>query len=131
MALPTWAVSWPVGHLATSAGDVPHVVAVVFCEVGEVIWIPIDGKPKGGAKLKRVRNIEANGRVSLLVDQYDENWSRLRWVRVDGAADVVAMPADVAAAFRVKYPQYRDTPLGDTCIRITARRSRKWSATTA
>ena len=131
MALPTWAASWPVGHLATSAGDVPHVVAVVFCEVGEAIWIPIDGKPKSGAKLKRLRNIEANGCVSLLVDQYDEEWSKLRWVRVDGAAEVVTMSADVAAALRVKYPQYRSTPLGDTCIRIAVRRSRKWSATTA
>lgn len=129
--LPAWATDWSVGHLATSVGDVPHVVAVVFCEVGEAIWIPIDGKPKSGATLKRVRNIEANGRASLLVDQYDEEWSKLRWVRVDGAAEVVALPADVAAAFRAKYPQYRSTPLGDTCIRITARRSREWSATTA
>ncbi|MDE0007236.1 MAG: pyridoxamine 5'-phosphate oxidase family protein [Gammaproteobacteria bacterium] len=129
--LPAWAADWPVGHLATSAGHVPHVVAVVFCEVGEEIWIPIDGKPKSGAKLKRVRNIETNGHVSLLVDQYDENWSKLRWVRIDGAAEVVTMPADVAAAFRVKYPQYRSTRLGDTCIRVTVRRSREWSATTA
>ncbi len=109
----------------------PHVVAVVFCEVGEAIWIPIDGKPKSGAKLKRVRNVEANGQASLLVDQYDEDWSKLRWVRVDGAAEVVTMPPDVAAAFRVKYAQYRSTSLGDTCIRITGRRSREWSAAPA
>ena len=128
--LPAWAVDWPVGHLATTGRDGPHVVAVVFCEVGEAIWIPIDGKPKSGAKLKRVRNIEANGRASLLVDQYDEDWAKLRWVRVDGDAHVLKMPADVAAAFRVKYPQYRSTPLGDTCIRIGGRRSRGWSAAT-
>lgn len=129
--LPAWAADWPVGHLATSAEDVPHVVAVVFCEVGEAIWIPIDGKPKSGAKLKRVRNIEANGRASLLVDHYDEDWSKLRWVRMDGDAEVVAMPADVAAAFRAKYAQYRSTHVGDTCIRVTVRRSREWSATAA
>ncbi len=129
--LPAWAADWPVGHLATSAGDRPHVVAVVSCEVDESIWIPIDGKPKSGAKLKRVRNIEASGQASLLVDQYDEDWSRLRWVRVDGDAHVQKMPADVAATFRVKYPQYRSTPLGDACIRIAARRSRQWAATTA
>ena len=127
--LPAWAADSPVGHLATSVGDRPHVVAVVFCEVGEEVWIPIDGKPKTGAKLKRVRNVEANGHVSLLVDQYDEDWSKLRWVRVDGAAEVMTMPDHVAAAFRVKYPQYRGTPVGDTCIRITVRRSREWSAT--
>ena len=129
MGLPSWAVDWPVGHLATSAGDGPHVVAVVFCEVGGAIWIPIDGKPKSGAKLRRVRNIEANGRVSLLVDQYDEDWAKLHWARVDGEGEVAKMPADVAAAFRAKYPQYRATPLGDTGIRITVRRLSEWSAT--
>ena len=106
------------------------MVAVVFCEVGEAIWIPIDGKPKRGARLKRVRNIEANGQASLLVDQYDEDWSKLRWVRVDGDAHLLKMPVDVAKAFRLKYPQYLSTPLGDTGIRIDVRRLREWSAST-
>lgn len=36
--------AWASGH---DRRDGPHVVAVVFCEVGEAIWVPIDGKPTG------------------------------------------------------------------------------------
>ena len=129
LLLPSWAERWPVAHLATTDGDAPHVVAVVFCQVDEAIWIPIDGKPKSGAKLKRVRNIEATGHASLLVDQYDDDWSKLRWARADGNASVLATPTQVATAFLHKYPQYATTPLGNTAIRLVPRRVRQWSAT--
>lgn len=120
------------GHLATTDGEkTPHVVAVVFCEVDNAIWIPIDGKPKTGAKLRRVRNIEATGRASLLVDQYDKDWSKLRWVRADGAADMAQMPPNVVAAFLRKYPQYATTPLGTTGIHLTRLQLQHWAATPA
>ena len=72
--------------------------------------IAIDEKPKRGGTLTRVRNIQRDERVSLLVDHYEEDWSRLAWVRVDGHARVVERGEerpDGLAALREKYEQYR------------------------
>ncbi len=117
-----------VARLATTDGSRPHVVPVVFCELDGAIYIPIDGKPKSGRRLRRLANIAANPAVALLVDDYFEDWSRLRWTRIDGDAEVVASGAEVVAALRAKYPQYRQFEVGTTAIRVTIRRLRSWSA---
>jgi PPOX class probable F420-dependent enzyme len=94
----------------------------------------IDAKPKRVAArdLRRVRNIEQNPRVSLVVDHYDEDWSRLAWVIVEGRGDLViegpvrAMAVDLLLA---KYAQYRAMGLdreGAMVIRITAERALAW-----
>ncbi len=100
-----------VGRLATvSADGRPHLVPVCYVMIDHQIVIPIDEKPKSGVRLVRLRNIERDPRVSLLVDHYDENWTQLAWVRVDGTATVLdrgaAMPAALAA-LRTRYQQYR------------------------
>ena len=129
--LPAWAARAPVARLATVAGGQPHVVPVVFCECGGALFIPVDGKPKSGRKLRRVRNIEANPAVSLLIDEYEDDWSRLRWLRADGAAAIVATPAEVRTALRHKYRQYEATPMGSTAIRFEVSGTRSWSAADA
>ena len=118
----------PVAHLATSIDDKPHVVPVVFVRSEGAIWIPIDGKPKSGRKLKRVANIEANPQVTVLVDTYHDDWRRLAWERVDGTATVVATPASVQAALRRKYSQYRVVDVGEQAIRVAAERTSSWAA---
>ena len=67
--LPDWAVKSDVARLATVDAARPHVVPVVFCELDGALYIPVDGKPKSGARLKRLRNIERNPAVALLVDR--------------------------------------------------------------
>ena len=124
--LPRWARSWPVAHLATIGKTHPHIVPVVFCEVRGAIYVPVDGKPKSGRRLQRLRNIERNAGVCLLVDVYDDDWSQLHWVRVDGRADQTTTADAVAAALRAKYPQYGSTALGNRAIRITVDRVRAW-----
>jgi len=75
--------------MATAGADGrPHVVPVVFAVDGEAILSIVDPKPKRGPRLKRLRNIAANPRVSLLVDHYEEDWPSLWWVRADGSATV-------------------------------------------
>jgi hypothetical protein len=37
----------------------------------------IDAKPKRSGELARVRNIRENPKVSVVIDQYEEEWSRL------------------------------------------------------
>lgn len=99
-------------YLATTDGHgKPHLVPVTFAVDGDTALIAIDHKPKRSTDLKRLRNIEANARVSLLVDEYDDDWSRLWWVRTDGIARVLTESEDRSAPLRllaVKYPIYAE-----------------------
>ena len=80
-----------VGRLATAGADgAPHVVPVVFALVDDDAYVVIDEKPKTTLRLRRLRNIAENPRAALLVDVYDEDWSRLRWAMLRGAASVLA-----------------------------------------
>ena len=121
----------PVGHLATAdASGVPHVVPVCFALDGDVVVIVVDEKPKMTTRLKRLRNIEQNPSTALVVDVYDADWSRLRWVMVRGSATVVLEGAECEAsleALRDKYPQYRTMELaGRPLIRIQPERVNEW-----
>lgn len=102
-----------VGHLATAdAAGVPHVVPVCFAVSGDALYVTIDGKPKQGPAtgLKRLRNIAANPAVAIVVDRYDEDWTRLGWVMLRGQAEVLADGTEHEAAqaqLQARYPQYR------------------------
>ncbi len=104
----------PVARLATAdASARPHLVPITFALVGDALVFVVDQKPKraGGTALKRVRNILANPHVAVLVDTYDDDWSRLEYVLIRGRADVIDRHApaydDALAALRARYPQYR------------------------
>ena len=74
-----------VAHLATAdATGRPHVVPVCFAHLDGRFYIAIDEKPKRSLRLKRLRNIEENPQVALVFDRYDDDWSRLGWVLVQG-----------------------------------------------
>ena len=79
-----------------------------------VLYTPLDDKPKRDddpLALARVRDIGADPRVTVLADRWDEDWSRLAWLRIDGRAALVAPDAPghagVVEALRAKYPPYR------------------------
>ena len=127
--LPTWVARAPVARLATVDGTRPHLVPVVFCAADGFLFVPVDGKPKSGARLRRVRNIEHNPAVCVLVDHYSNDWSKLRWARIDGRADVVATDQGVRAALEAKYHQYEHVEIGTESIRITIEHVASWSAT--
>ncbi len=124
-----------VGHLATvDAGGRPHNVPVCFAVMGGRIYIAIDEKPKRGdpAELRRVRNIRTNPAVCLVVDDYDDDWTRLTWVQVRGAALLVDDPAErraALAALRDRYPPYRTMDLESRpLLGITPERVTTWRA---
>jgi PPOX class probable F420-dependent enzyme len=122
-----------VARLATTAeGGQPHVVPVVFGLADGVIYTAVDGKPKSGQRLRRLANIEANPRVSVLVDHYDEDWSQLWWVRADGTAVIHrdgAVFHRAIAILRAKYPQYQLFSLDGPVIAIAVERWRSWPET--
>lgn len=100
-----------VARLGTvSAGGVPHLVPVTFAVVGERVVFVVDDKPKSSRRLRRLDNIAANPAVCLLVDRYDDDWSRLWWVRADGTATVVphgeAFVEQAIDALAARYPAY-------------------------
>jgi PPOX class probable F420-dependent enzyme len=84
-----------VARLATvRANGRPHIVPIVFDFDGELVRTIADPKPKRGLDLLRHRNIAANPAVSLLVDEYEESWRAIWWVRADGQARVVEAGAE-------------------------------------
>jgi PPOX class probable F420-dependent enzyme len=102
-----------VARLATvaGAGGLPHVVPVTFVVEQGRVYFAVDAKPKRSPQLKRLRNIEANPHVCLLVDEYAEDWERLWWARADGVARVLADEGArrrVSDLLRAEYPQYGD-----------------------
>lgn len=122
-----------VARLATVGADgAPHLVPVVFALADDRVLMAVDFKPKRTTRLRRLDNIAATGRVSLLVDEYDENWDRLWWVRVDGHA-VVVPGTDAAGIFAIdglvaKYEQYADARPEGPAIVVDDLRWRWWSA---
>jgi len=100
-------------------------IALLGALAGDVIHTAVDGKPKRSRRLRRLANIAANPRVSVLADHYEDDWSRLWWVRADGVARILdASPAGLAALTE-RYPQYRATPPPGPFLEITVER---WSA---
>ena len=118
---------------ADRAGQ-PLVVPVCYVFDGRLCFSALDSKPKRVAaiELRRVRNIAENPRVSLTVDRYDEEWSRLCWVIVEGRADILTDGSERAGAvdlLRDKYAQYRAMGLdrdSATVIRISPERTLHW-----
>ena len=77
------------------------------------VGVPIDRvKPKASSRLQRERNLEADPRATLLVDQWDrDDWSRLWWVRAELRSEAAdGRAAALAALLGERYPQYRDQP---------------------
>lgn len=121
-----------VARLATAdAEGVPHVVPVTFALDDGRIVTAVDAKPKRDAHLRRLTNIATSPRVSLLVDEYDEDWDRLWWARADGIARIVHDGPDLARALtllRERYVQYTTVALIGPAVVVEVERWLGWSA---
>ncbi|MBX3171139.1 MAG: TIGR03668 family PPOX class F420-dependent oxidoreductase [Candidatus Eremiobacteraeota bacterium] len=119
-----------VARLATcSAAGQPHCVPVCFAFCDPVFVVALDEKPKkvDVLRLKRVRNVLENPQVSLLVDHYEEDWSRLRFWMLEGTARLRELQARELEALRAKYPQYALHQL-KWGLAIEGRRMVSWTA---
>ena len=124
-----------VAHLATAdASGHPHVIPIVFATDGQRLYTPLDEKPKRvePRRLKRARNILVNPRVAVVVDEYDEDWTRLAWVLIQGTAEIVEAGERRESGVRglqIRYHQYHDTSLERRpLIVITPTRVTSWGA---
>jgi len=105
-----------VAHLATAdASGVPHVIPVCYALVRGCLYFVVDEKPKRTRhRLKRLRNLAENPRAALVIDEYDDDWSRLAYLLVQGTAALVIDRKEYAAALaalRRRYPPYRGMAL--------------------
>ena len=122
-----------IGHLATASDTgAPHVIPVCFALEQGMLYSVLDQKPKrtGLTRLRRVRNILANPQVSLVVDHFEEDWSRLWYVLVMGRAELLEEGHERASAIlvlRAKYPQYREMDIDlNPVIRVSPERVVSW-----
>ena len=125
-----------VARLATIDSEFkPHLVPVVFVFDGNHFFIPLDEKRKTAKpeKLKRIRNIQDNPNVALLIDEYSEDWTKLAFVMIQGKASVATKEEgniQVRQAYKklmTKYMQYQKVGIGEMCIIITPKKVASWS----
>jgi PPOX class probable F420-dependent enzyme len=125
--------------LATIAPDgTPRLVPVCFVVDGDVLYTPLDEKPKqvdDVRELARVRDILARPDVAVLVHRWSEDWTQLAWLRVNGDGTLLepsAAPVEHASAveaLRAKYPQYHTHRLDEApIVRISMIRARSWGS---
>jgi coenzyme F420-0:L-glutamate ligase/coenzyme F420-1:gamma-L-glutamate ligase len=122
-----------IAHLATAdAGGQPLVIPICFAFDGKEFFSPIDEKPKqiSPHKLKRLRNIAENPKVSLIIDRYDEDWQRLAYALITGRAKILLRGMRHSRAvllLRKKYSQYERMAINDRpIIVISPIRMKTW-----
>ena len=121
-----------VGRFASITPDGrPHVVVVTFAMVGYHLVHMIDQKPKSTRYLQRLQNVETLPVASLLIDHYDEDWSALWWVRVDGEVGI-EKDGDLwwaaRSGLKEKYRQYRNAPPSGPAIFLSIDRVTYWES---
>jgi PPOX class probable F420-dependent enzyme len=104
-----------------------HVVPVIFVLEADTWYSPSD---TGKRPAKRLRNLDADPRVTILVDVYDEDWSRVWWVRMRGRGRAVEGGAEHERAYRLlreKYLQFTAVPGDEAAGPTMAVAIQEWS----
>jgi PPOX class probable F420-dependent enzyme len=130
--LPGWA-----GELLSSArvarlglldeGDLPRVLPVTFAVFEGAVWSAIDRKPKRAGEPARVRRLRRRPEAALLVDRYDDDWTRLAWLELRGAVTIHPLGPAVEALV-ARYEQYRAEPPQGPLLRLEVRDAVWWRA---
>jgi PPOX class probable F420-dependent enzyme len=128
--LPEWA-----GDLLSSARvarlallderDLPRVLPVTFALWEGAVWSAIDRKPKRTAEPARVRRLRRRPDAALLVDRYDDDWSRLAWLELRGTVTIHPIGPALDALAR-KYDQYRADPPPGPLLRLEVLTAVHW-----
>jgi PPOX class probable F420-dependent enzyme len=120
-----------VARLATIDPDGrPHLVPIVFAVENDTLYTAVDRKPKRSRRLRRIENARARPDVTLLVDHYEDDWSRLWWIRLRGRARVLDDGEERKRAIELlteKYPQYRDQPPDGPVLAVDVTQVREWA----
>ena len=124
-----------IAHFATcDSKGAPTVIPICFVYHSGIVYTPLDKKPKKilPTKLKRVKNILENPFVSLVVDEYNENWKMLSYIMIQGSASLIDHGEEYKNALQMlceKYNQYREMnldELGLPVIKIVSNKIISW-----
>jgi PPOX class probable F420-dependent enzyme len=126
---PDSVVEAQVARLATVRPDgSPRVVPTCSALDGDTLYTAVDEKPKRTRRLARLADIEAEPRVEVVLDHYDDDWTRLWWVRLRGRARVVERDQRALELLCAKYSQYRKLPPAGPFIVVDIEDRAEWSA---
>ena len=128
-----------VARLATVDSECkPHLIPVVFVFDNYSYFIPIDEKTKRSRpeKLKRAKNIQQNSNVTLLIDDYNENWRKLYFIMIQGKASIIGgkqleqnellLLEKAHKLLSDKYLQYQKVGIGEYVIMIIPQKIITW-----
>jgi PPOX class probable F420-dependent enzyme len=104
-----------------------HLVPVVFVIDGDTLYSATDAGPR---PVKRLRNMRRDSRVTVLVDVYDEDWSKVWWVRMRGRGRAIEEGSERDHALRLlweKYPQFGSAPPSEAAGPVMAVDIEEWS----
>jgi PPOX class probable F420-dependent enzyme len=122
-----------VARLATTDPDGrPHLVPIVFVLDGDTLYSAVDAKPKRSRTLRRIQNARERPDVTVLVDHYEDDWTRLWWIRLRGRARVLDEGEEAKRGLGLlaaKYEQYESERPGLPVLAIDVVEWRGWSAT--
>jgi PPOX class probable F420-dependent enzyme len=120
-----------VARLAYLDGDDrPRVLPVTFAAAGDAVWTAIDEKPKTTPEPARVAYLRRRPEAALVMDEYDDDWTRLAWVQLLGRVDIVPIDSgpEAIAALAAKYPQYAGRTPPGPLLRLRVERALHWRA---
>ena len=111
--------------------DRPRVLPVTFAVASGAVWSAIDDKPKRSAEPARLRHLRRRPEAALLVDVYDDDWTRLAWVQLLGKVDVVAVESapEAMEALARKYAPYAERTPPGPLLRVSVEGARQWRST--
>jgi len=128
-------------RLATVDSEcMPYLIPVVFVFDNDSgsFFLPIDEKTKRSRpeSLKRVKNIQQNPNVALLIDKYNEDWRKLFFIMIRGRASIIggsrlesndlSLPQKAHKLLYHKYPQYQKIGIGEYIVMIIAQKIITW-----
>ena len=119
-----------VARIATIDPDgAPNMVPFCFALDGDTLYTGVDQKPKRTKKLQRLENIKRDPRVMVLIDHYEDDWTKAWWVRLRGRARLLGSGESVRGRqlLMEKYPQYEEDPPDDEVVAIEIDRWVGWS----
>ncbi len=112
----------------------PLVLPICYAYDGKYLYTPIDKKPKrtSAMELKRIKNIVSNPNVSVVIDRYYEDWTRIAYIIIHGTAEVLDRGREYRESLRIlseRYRQYKRMKLpqlGLPVIKVSPNRFISW-----
>lgn len=110
--------------------DHPRVLAVTFAVFEGAVWSAIDNKPKRTAAPARLRRLRRRPEATLLVDHYDDDWTRLAWVELRGRVAILEVEdaPEALEALAARYEPYRSRRPPGPLLRLEVEATSCWRA---